>query len=82
MVDITNTEKPFIWNYSRDTKLYACQSCGGKPELVATHVRCSNPRCEYFSNPVRDSTWNRDYRVDGVTDRAARTWEGHVNEHE
>lgn len=74
MVEINPDSTPFIWNYSKDTKLGPCRSCGGKPQLEATHVKCSNPRCEYFKIAVRDSTWNRDYRVDGVSDRASKTW--------
>ena len=75
MVDINPETAPFVWNYGKSTKLFACRSCGGKPELVSTHVKCSNPRCEYFKIAVRDSTWGRDYKVDGVGDRASKTWE-------
>lgn len=66
--------KQFLWNSDNTIKLGPCRSCGGKPELVATHVKCSNPRCEYFKIAVRDTTWTRDYKQDGVTARAKATW--------
>ena len=64
-----------IPNSDGSLQLPPCKVCGGKPKLKNTHVACSNPRCSNWSNTFRDTEWVRDYKVDGVTNRAERTWE-------